>query len=155
MKVHGLKLYYLQGDTIATIENNHRTDRKYGAREAAAEAYNAMPGKHYAAPWPIQTRKAARAAGQSHYYTGKLCKSNHDARRLVKSNGVCSECNNRNVAEYHRRKATGQVPVRLTTYRCKAAELTAHAQTVNDAHGPAEGCEVCREDSTPSGGTIL
>lgn len=57
----------------------------------------------------ITTREQAKAAGEIHYYTGKVCKSGHSGHRYTKS-GVCIGCAR---AAASKRWATGAVESRL------------------------------------------
>jgi hypothetical protein len=49
----------------------------------------------------IVTRKAAHAAGLTHFYTGRPCGRGHDAPRFV-STGNCVQCGRENAASFRK-----------------------------------------------------
>lgn len=139
--------YYLEGNTLITLEGNMRATRCYNTALDAQAAYDALPGEHHQPPWPVETRVDAGKAGKMYYYTGKLCKNNHSGRRYVASGGACVSCHALNQATSQRRargEADGSIVVRLSVPLCKAAELREYVRAVSEAHGLMVDCEACK-----------
>ena len=147
MKQKDNRLYYLESNTLITIEDNMRATRCYNTALDAQAAYDALPGEHHPAPWPVETRAEARAGGRAYYYTGLLCKNNHSGRRYV-STGACQPCHAVFQATSQRRargEADGSIAVRLSVPPCKVAELREYVAGVNKAHSLI--CAACKEVS--------
>lgn len=141
--------YYIEGNTLITIDRDMRSTRCYQTDQQAAAAYDALPGQHHEAPWPVETRAEARAADRKHYYTGRLCANNHSARRYT-ATGACIPCHaGYQAASQRRTRGTpdGMVSVRLAVYPCEVQAVRDYAIELNRRHATIEGrCEVCDAD---------
>jgi len=143
MKHYQSNRVHLEGDTILVVSPEYlRTTQTYSSAQEASAAYAAIPGTDYPAPWPIQTRAEAKAAGQRYYYTGRLCKRNHARQRLV-SGGACASCHGEDARRYRSHGRQERVTVQVAVYRCQVQELRQHVSMLVTTHGPAASCKEC------------